>query len=583
MFILSSTIIAVACLFIGCGATNKVPTLNEDDSDAKNSELYDSLVSDIIWQSEITNDEMDILRSSLIDQQMKNGMKKKLSAAMIEDYYLAEGEEITKRGFFLQRSNQNGQSSEASRLLKRSSDILTNSSTLTQRSAGNICLEPPDPLRTCFRRSKDPENHFDCDFIDRNQYNQKGEYGVLPYLDTDEHIFHGKLIISLLDNEHDVNSCDSRLRMEELLLTFLADNIGNPDTFTPICAYMTEYMFDSQQVPETDNKSVSGTSFNFDLTFAQTARVQDWRHLESNSVHDEEETENVIADRDLRKDKKKNKNKNKKNRADKKDSGKKNNGNKNGNGKKKKKKKKGSNKKKNGSGKNDRGKDKGDGRGKDRDFSRPSLSNCRASDQALCCSQVAINGSPGVHCTELDCDFSLCGSGRKAFQPVDNTWVGAENSWSSDGWSGRQRKLVSRKLSSFSKGYPDWFDNFSGSSHSHNSKSYYCPAYSFLKTNNNEERFNAAVNEVTPYNPMQSYSQLDINFLFANDCSMNRFSLNKYDLPSLVCTRFRDEECVLNNDLLPPVQSYYPIFCIDDSTYRKYFIACALTGCYFEF
>lgn len=562
-------LITVACLFLRSGATDKFPKRSVSDEDNQ------LLVKDIAWQS--ADSGIEILRSSLTGQQMKQHVKEKLSTA-INEHLLVNGEEA-KQGFFLKRTN--GRSSQASRLLKRDGDI-SHASSMTQRSAGNVCLQPPDPLRTCFRRAIDPDNHYGCDFVDRKQYNYERKRGILPYLDADEEVFYGKLIISMIDNEHNLNSCDSRLRMEELLLTFLADNIGSPDTFTPICAYMTEYMFDLQDVPETDN-DISGTAFHFDITFAQFSRVPNWRRLENSVEGDEEEDkvdstahlQSVFTNRDLRKDMKRKKNK--KDRGGRKNRVKDNKKNKNGsNGMKDSRRKD--------SGKNNRNKTKDKTKKNVKDKVKNSVRptnviHCRATDQAMCCAQRAINGSPGAHCTELGCDLSLCGSGRKSFQPIDDTWKGGD--WSGEdnnGWSGRQRKLNnfvrtkgSRKLSGWSKPAPSWYDNFSGqSTKSHNPEGYYCPAYGFLNSGDNDDNFNTAVNVLTPYNARQTYSQLDIDFLFADSCSINRYSLDRYDLPTLVCTTFRDEACEQNNDLLPPVEDYYPVVCIDDSTYRKY-------------
>ncbi len=567
-------LITVACLFLRSGATDKFPKSSVPDED---SEL---LVKDIAWQS--PDSEMEILRSSLTDQQIKHHVKEKLSTAI--EKHLIENGEATKPGYLLKRTN--GRSSQASRLLKRDADI-SHASSMSQRSAGNVCLEPPDPLRTCFRRAIDPENHYDCDFIDRKQYNYERKRGNLPFLNADEQVFYGKMIISMIDNEHNLNNCDSRLRMEELLLTFLADNIGSADTFTPICAYMTEYMFDLQQeVPETESE-ISGTAFHFDITFAQSSRVPNWRRLESSTEGNEDEDDveqsylqSVFTNRDLRKEMKRKKNQTdrggkKKNRNDKKvkdNRENKNRSNSRKDGRRKDNEKNNRNKTKD--------KTKKNGKDKVKNFVRPTnVIHCRASDQAMCCAQRAINGSPGAYCTELGCDLSLCGSGRKYFQPSDNSWKGG--GWSGDndrGWSGRQRKLNnfeftkgSRTLSGWSKRAPTWYDNFSGeSTKSHNQEGYYCPAYRFLNSEEDVDNFNTAVNVLTPYNALQTYSQLDIDFLFADSCSINRYSLDRYDLPTLVCTVFRDEACEQNNDLLPPVEDYYPVVCIDDSTYCEY-------------
>lgn len=524
-----AALITLSCVFL-CGAT-------------------DNIVKDVAL--EIT-DHDGISRLDLNDFQIKD-MKEKLSA-VFSSAENGVSATTTTQGFLLQRRDKNGHSTKTSRLLKRDEDrsLATPERVLAQRSsASNLCLEPPDPHRTCFRRSIDPDNHYDYDFIDRKKYNLEGKRGTLPYLALDEQVFYGTMIISMLDNEQDVDTCDSRLSMEELLLTFLADNIGGLDTYTPICAFMNKYAFEYQEVPETD-EDISGTAFHFQLTFAQSSRVPNWRRV---LKEDEEQSvflQNDLVERDLRKDKQKKNQKENKNDGGKKQKQKQTNtsSTQRNNGGKKNRKNNGSKEKNSGhknrpnngpnSGRNTGNKTKDKTKKKEnikdnekakkyvKPTMKPTLLNCRASDQAMCCSQVAINGSPGAYCVELGCDLSLCGSGRK--QEVDNSWKGG---WGgASGWSGRQRQLKeSRKLT--------------------------------MKNAN----FNDLIPDYTPYNPTQTYAQLDIDFEFANSCSINRFSLGQYGTPSLFCSVFREQGCEQNNDLLPSVEEEFSIFCIDDSEY----------------
>jgi hypothetical protein len=534
-----AALITLSCVvFIRCGAT-------------------DDIMKDIAL--EIT-DHDGIFRLGLNEIQKEN-MKDKLSAVFSS---ADNGISAATTGFLLQRRDKNRHSSKTSRLLKRDEDRsrATSERVLTQRSsARNLCLEPPDPHRTCFRRSIDPDNNYDYDFIDRKKYNLEGKRGTLPYLALDEQVFYGTMIISMLDNEQDIDTCDSRLGMEELLLTFLADNIGGSDTYTPICAFMDKYAFEYQEVPETDEE-ITGTAFHFQLTFAQSSRVPNWRRLESTIKEDEEQSvflQNDLIERDLRKDKKKKTQKENNNDGGKKEKQTKTSNIQRNNDRKKNRKNNGSKEKNSGqknrpnnvpnSGRNtgNKAKDKTKKKAiikdneKEKKFVnkptfKPTLLNCRASDQAMCCSQVAINGSPGAYCVELGCDLSLCGSGRK--QEVDDSWKGG---WGgANNWSGRQRELKkadaaitgSRKLT--------------------------------LK--------NDLVAEYTPYNPTQTYAQLDIDFEFANSCSINRFSLGQYGTPSLFCSVFREQGCEQNNDLLPSVEEEFSDFCIDDSEYSLHMI-----------
>ncbi|KAL7450884.1 hypothetical protein ACHAWC_002736 [Mediolabrus comicus] len=531
-------LITLSCAFLLCGAIDKKLSTTDD------------IVKDIAL--EIT-DHDGIFRLGLNEIQKEN-MKDKLSAVFSSaDNGISAT--TTTQGFLLQRRDKNRHSTKTSRLLKRDEDRsrATSESVLAQRSSASNCLEPPDPLRTCFRRSIDPHNHYDYDFIDRKKYNLEGKRGTLPYLALDEQVFYGTMIISMLDNEQDIDTCDSRLGMEELLLTFLADNIGGSDTYTPICAFMDKYAFEYQEVPETDEE-ITGTAFHFQLTFAQSSRVPNWRRLESTIKEEEEQSvflQNDLIERDLRKDKKKKNQKENNNDGGKKVKQTNTSNIQRNDGRKKNRKNNGSKEKNSGqknrpnnepnSGRNtgnktkDKTKKKANIKEKEQKYvkptMKPTLLNCRASDQAMCCSQVAINGSPGAYCVELGCDLSLCGSGRK--QQIDDSWKGG---WGgTNGWSGRQRQLKkagaattgSRKLKNAS--------------------------------------FNDLVADYTPYNPTQTYAQLDIDFEFANSCSINRFSLGQYGTPSLFCSVFREQRCEQNNDLLPSVEEEFSDFCIDDT------------------
>ncbi len=545
-----AALITLSCIFLRCGAIDKKLSTTDD------------IVKDIAL--EIT-DHDGIFRLGLNEIQTKN-MKEKLSA-VFSSADNGVSATTTTQGFLLQRRDKNGHSTKTSRLLKRDEERprATSERVLAQRSsASNLhCLEPPDPHRTCFRRSIDPDNHYDYDFIDRKKYNLEGKRGTLPYLAIDEQVFYGTMIISMLDNKQDIDTCDSRLSMEELLLTFLADNIGGFDTYTPICAFMNKYAFEYQEVPETD-KEISGTAFHFQLTFAQSSRVPNWRRLESTIKEDEEQSvflQNDLIERDLRKDKKKknqkeNNNdggkkvkqtntsniqinnggkKNRKNKSKEKNSGQKNRPNNGPNSGRNT-----GNKTKDKTKKKENIKDKEKGQKYVKPTMKPTLLNCRASDQAMCCSQVAINGRPGAYCVELGCDLSLCGSGRK--QQIDHGWKGGWGGTS--GWSGRQRQL--KKAGAATTGS--------------------------RKLTLKNTSFNDLVAVDTPYNPTKTYAQLDIDFEFANSCSINRFSLGKYGTPSLFCSVFREQGCEQNNDLLPSVEEEFSVFCIDDSEYSLHMI-----------
>jgi len=103
---------------------------------------------------------------------------------------------------------------------------------------------------------------------------------------------------------------------------------------------------------------------------------------------------------------------------------------------------------------------------------------------------------------------------------------------------------------------------------------YYCPACGVLKS----QSINDAIRCLTPLDPQESYAQLNIRSLqSASYCSVNRYSLQEYDTPTLSCEEFDDEyECDIgqktNDDLLPPADdvSKYSQVCFAD-TYNPTF------------
>jgi hypothetical protein len=107
--------------------------------------------------------------------------------------------------------------------------------------------------------------------------------------------------------------------------------------------------------------------------------------------------------------------------------------------------------------------------------------------------------------------------------------------------------------------------------------SYTCPAYGILDS----QDLNEAIRCLTPLDPQDTYAQLNIrNLHSAAYCSINRYSIQEYDEPTLSCDAFYDEyECnpgggrddkgvggnkiklVLegtNDDLLPSVHDIVP-------------------------
>ena len=146
------------------------------------------------------------------------------------------------------------------------------------------------------------------------------------------------------------------------------------------------------------------------------------------------------------------------------------------------------------------------------------------------------------------------------------------------------------------KAHPTWYDNYVGDGTSdksvvkknrynkfHKNTNYYytCPAYGILK----DENFNDAIRCLTPLNPQDTYAQLDIHSMDdASYCSINRYSLQEYEVPILTCDEFYEHGCGIlsrvdehvlklgpNDDLLPRVNEIIKIsgeYCCDESTYH---------------
>ena len=160
----------------------------------------------------------------------------------------------------------------------------------------NVCL--PDPYRTCYQRAFSPENDLQVDEIQRNEYNygaqlfQRGEEYILsskssknpnvsamipytsPFVDSDEEMVPGTLHLALLQDPM-VISCDDIISMEEITLEFLKDNVGNDETFSPVCVFIAESASDSQTVPDLTGEVVETTVFQMDITYVIKKKYKD--------------------------------------------------------------------------------------------------------------------------------------------------------------------------------------------------------------------------------------------------------------------------------------------------------------------
>ena len=70
-------------------------------------------------------------------------------------------------------------------------------------------------------------------------------------------------------------TCQSAVKMEEVMLTYLADNVGEESTFRPVCAYLKDDASGTRQVPNDEGgknlkrrRVVGGMALEFEVTFS---------------------------------------------------------------------------------------------------------------------------------------------------------------------------------------------------------------------------------------------------------------------------------------------------------------------------
>ena len=111
--------------------------------------------------------------------------------------------------------------------------------------------------RTCFRRAFDPNSKDECDSL----------ACAKPYVEKDESLLKGTIYLTLLQGSTIVDF-NKTIEMEELLLNFLADNIGSDNTFRPVCVHAKDVAYDTQHISDDDTDIfVKSTSLEAELTF----------------------------------------------------------------------------------------------------------------------------------------------------------------------------------------------------------------------------------------------------------------------------------------------------------------------------
>lgn len=141
----------------------------------------------------------------------------------------------------------------------------------------NICLEPTDRYRTCYQRAADPSNNLRKDEIQRREYNrgakryEKGKnYRIEPYsppyVAEDEELMTTTFHLELNQDSTQL-TCDEKVVMEEVVLEYLRANIGNEDTFLPICAVVEEWKGYDEVVPNGSGDIAVTTACQMDVTY----------------------------------------------------------------------------------------------------------------------------------------------------------------------------------------------------------------------------------------------------------------------------------------------------------------------------
>ena len=115
------------------------------------------------------------------------------------------------------------------------------------------CKDEADPWRTCIWRTTSVEK---CDRMVKAK----------PYVDEDETLIQGTMTLTLSQSRQ-ATSCKNIIQMEKLLLTYLADNVGNDDRFQIACVYTMDNAREGKEL--SSGESVESTALEYKLTFIE--------------------------------------------------------------------------------------------------------------------------------------------------------------------------------------------------------------------------------------------------------------------------------------------------------------------------
>eukprot|EP00804_Cyclotella_cryptica_P025298 CCRYP_010385-RD/>CCRYP_010385-RD protein AED:0.10 eAED:0.13 QI:183/1/0.83/1/1/1/6/0/642 len=129
------------------------------------------------------------------------------------------------------------------------------------------CKVPLNVYRTCYERAVDPISDVDDEdsFELRNPFSQ-------PFIDSNEWMVTDTMHLELSQNAVNSNDgevvCKDVLALEELSLKYLKDNIGNEDSFVPICTLIDESAIENEFVNDGSGRVIQTIAFKIVITFA---------------------------------------------------------------------------------------------------------------------------------------------------------------------------------------------------------------------------------------------------------------------------------------------------------------------------
>jgi hypothetical protein len=170
-----------------------------------------------------------------------------------------------------------------------------------------VCLSPPDPYRTCYTRSEDPNSKLNRDYVDRSGYNfgvklYKQGYTYVdpdafdpayntplepyskPYTASDEKLWTGSMWITLLQDDTNVN-CNSMIAMEEATLKYLYENVGSRNTYEPVCVFVSDSAYDRQEALDGSGDVIESTVLRIEVTYV----MKDWFYNDFRALEVDEE------------------------------------------------------------------------------------------------------------------------------------------------------------------------------------------------------------------------------------------------------------------------------------------------------